>query len=81
MHDLTESTRRQMVKGINTNPGSREALEAKYGQVWDTTELQEEFEVLGFMVPFVIVREKSTGAKGSLEFQANERFYFSFQSD
>ena len=81
MHDPTESTRREMMAEINANPGSREALESKHGQVWDTTELQEDFEVLGFMAPFVIVRRKSDGAKGSLEFQANERFYFNYQAD
>jgi len=81
MHDPTETTRRQMMIDINADPGSREALESKHGQVWDTTELQEDFEVLGFMAPFVIVRRKSDGAKGSLEFQTNERFYFNYQAD
>ncbi len=81
MHDPTESTRRQMMIDINANPGSREALEAKHGQVWNTEQLQQDFEVLAFMAPFVIVREKSTGAKGSLEFQASPRFYFNFQAD
>ncbi len=80
MHDPTESTRRQMVKEINANPGSREALESKHGQVWDTAELQEDFTVLAFMAPLVIV-ENSTGAKGSLEFQASPRFYYNFQAD
>ena len=81
MHDPTESTRRQMMVEINAKPGSSEALEAKHGQVWDTTELQRDFDALGFMAPFVIVRQKSDGAKGSLEFQANERFYFNFVAD
>jgi hypothetical protein len=81
MHDPTESTRRQMVKEINANPGSREALEAKHGQVWDTQELQQDFTVLAFIAPFVIVSRRSDGVKGSLEFQANERFYFNFQAD
>jgi hypothetical protein len=35
-----------MTKNINAVEGSREYLEAKHGQVWDTTELQQEFEVL-----------------------------------
>lgn len=81
MHDPTESTRRQMMAEINANPGSRESLEAKHGQVWDTTELQENFNVLGFMAPFVIVERKSDRAKGSVEFQANPRFYFNFVAD
>ena len=80
MNDPTESTRRQMMKDINANPGSREALEAKHGQVWDTQELQRDFEVLAFMAPFVIVKRKTDMVKGSLEFQANPRFYFNFQA-
>jgi hypothetical protein len=36
MTDPTESARRQMLVEINADPGSREFLEAKHGQVWDT---------------------------------------------
>ena len=81
MHDETESIRRGLVQGINSDPGSREALEAKHGQVWDTQELGKDFEVLGFMAPFVVVKRKSDGAKGSLMFQHSPRFYFSFTKD
>lgn len=49
MSDPTEAIRREQVVEINSNPGSREALEAKHGQVWDTQQLREHFEVLGFM--------------------------------
>jgi hypothetical protein len=81
MSDPTESIRRQMVAEINAEPGSREALEAKHGQVWDTTELQRDFEVLGFMAPLIIVRRRSDGVRGSLMFQHDPRFYFGFQSE
>ena len=47
MSDATETIRRDMAAKINAEPGSREALEAEHGQVWDTTELQNEFEVVG----------------------------------
>lgn len=76
MGDPTESIRRQMVAEINAEPGSREYLEAKHGQVWDTTELQQDFEVLGFMAPLVVARRRSDGTKGSLMFQGSPRFYF-----
>jgi len=56
----------------------RARLEALYGQVWDTTELQKDFEVMGFMAPLVVVVKKATGEKGSLEFQHLPRFYYSF---
>lgn len=79
MTDETEQIRRQMVQEINENAGCREELEAKHGQVWSTAELQQDYEVLGFMAPLVIVLRKADGAKGSLEFQHNPRFYFNFR--
>ncbi len=81
MSDPTESIRRQQVAEINANPGSREALEATHGQVYDTQQLREQFEVLGFMAPLVVVRRRSDGAKGSLYFQHDPRFYYGFQAD
>jgi hypothetical protein len=78
MSDDTESLRRARLAEINLEPGSREALEAQYGQVWTTQELGTDFEVIGFMAPFVVVRRKADGVKGSLEFQHNPRFYFNF---
>ena len=59
----------------------RKRLESQYGQVWDTAQLSEDFEVLGFMAPFVVVRRRSDGRKGSLEFQHAPRFYFNFALD
>lgn len=79
MEDNTEDIRRELVKNINSNPGSRETLEAEYGQVWDTQELGRDFEVEGFMAPFVIVKRKADGVKGSLEFQHSPRFYYNFK--
>ena len=56
MTDRTEveSIRREMTKNINAVEGSREYLEAKHGQVWDTTELQQEFSVGGLPDTFSI---------------------------
>ena len=79
MSDPTETIRRQRLAEINLVPGSREALEAAYGQVWDTDQLSEEFEAIGFMAPLIVVRRRADGVKGSLEFQHSPRFYFSFQ--
>ena len=81
MHDETEAIRREQVAEINSDPSSRESLEAKHGQVWDTKELQQDFEVLGFLAPYVVVRRKSDGAKGSLMFQHSPRLYHSFSAD
>ena len=79
MTDPTEPARRQLLAEVNADPGSREALEAKHGQVWDTGQLQDDFEVLGFMAPLVVVRRKADGVKGSLMFQGSPRFYFGFE--
>lgn len=56
----------------------RQELTAKYGQCWDTTQLQEEFEVLGFYAYMCVVRRKSDGMKGSLDFTHSPRLYYSF---
>jgi hypothetical protein len=79
MTDPTEPIRRQLLAEINAVPGSREYLEAKHGQVWDTQQLSDDFEVLGFMAPLVVVRRRSDGVKGSMMFQGSPRFYFGFE--
>jgi len=79
MTDETEEIRKQMLVEINAQPGFREYLEAQHGQVWSTSELSNDFEVIGFAAPLVVVRRKSDGQKGSLIFQHNPRFYFSFE--
>jgi hypothetical protein len=78
-HDVTEAARRERLAEINAEPGSRETLEAQYGQVWDTQQLAQNFEVIGFMAPLVVVRWKADGVKGSLEFQHWPRLYFNWQ--
>lgn len=80
MPDETEALRRQRLVEINTEAGNRAALEAKYGQVWTTQELTEHFQVIGFSAPYVVVRRKADGVKGSLEFQHQPRLYFNFAS-
>ena len=77
--DSTEGIRKEMLVEINAQPGSREYLEAKHGQIWNTSELSDDFEVVGFMAPVVVVRRKSDGQKGSLFFQHHPRFYYGFE--
>jgi hypothetical protein len=57
-----------------TGPGPDEGDER-----WATDELREQFEVLGFAAPYVVVRRKADGVKGTLQFVQNpgeERVYF-----
>jgi hypothetical protein len=73
MSDATEAIRREQVQQINADPGSREALEARHGRVWSTEEMRDEFEVVGFLAPLVVVRRRSDGVLGSLQFQHSGR--------
>ena len=81
MPDATEVVRREMLAEINAQPGSREALEAEHGAIWNAQELGQDFEILGFAAPFVVVRRRADGVRGSLFFQHSPRFYFGFQAD
>lgn len=76
MTDETEATRRFL---IETNQPKQDLEQAE--QRWSTDELQRDFEVLGFLAPFVVVRRKSDGIKGSMEFTHNPRWYFNFKAD
>lgn len=65
-------TRREMIEA--GQPAAD--LAADSGQRWDTAELQRDFEVLGFAAPFVVVKRRSDGVVGSLEFTHSPRVYF-----
>lgn len=80
MADETEAIRRLEVALINAAPGSREALEAEYGEVWDLDQLRERFEVVQFQAPYLVVRERKTGTLGSVKFQHNPRFYWGWKA-
>ena len=76
MSDPTESIRRSM---IETGQPAADLIAAD--QTWDTAELGRDFNVIGFMAPFVVVVRKADGVKGSMEFTHSPRFYFNFQPD
>jgi hypothetical protein len=89
MNDITENLRRAMVQDINAQVMSddeaaeRERLKTIYGDasIWNTKQLQEKFEVLGFMAPFCVVRDRVTRVKGSVMFVHSPRLYFNWQQD
>ena len=81
MNDSTEELRRARLAEINARPAGREALEAAHGPVWDTMQLAQDFVVVGFSAPYVVVRRKEDGVLGSLEFQHQPRYYFNYRPD
>lgn len=75
-NDPTERARRLLQPVVNSVQDDE--IE---GPRWNTQKLQEDFEVLGFAAPFVIVQRKSDGKRGSLMFRHNPRVYFNFEED
>ena len=57
----------------------RAEFERKYGQVWDTSELQDDFTVTSFCYGICFASRKSDNVKGSLSFSDSPRFYFNFR--
>ncbi len=72
-----DGTRRQMV--ATGQPAADLAEDT--GPTWDSAELARDFEVLGFAAPFVVVRRRSDGQRGSLEFTHQPRIYFGWRPD
>ncbi len=75
MSDPTEDLRRELVAQVNSGELQPD------GKEWTTEQLVEEFEAIGFMAPFVVVRRRSDGKKGSLMFRHSPRIYFGWQED
>jgi hypothetical protein len=48
---------------------------------WDTEAMQVEFEVIGFIAPYVVVRRRRDGTIGTLLFRHSPRVYFCFEPD
>ena len=71
--------RYELVEEINSQELERRILEGKYGKIWNTAQLLEDFSVEGFLAPFVKVKRKSDGVIGTLKFQHSPRYYFSFE--
>ena len=71
---------RMLEQYLEREAKSRHDLEAVYGDVWDESEVQLDFELLGSSGPFVIARSKHDGALGSLVRQKNPAYYFSWDT-
>ena len=81
LNDETVEMRQFLCALINVIPLERAELEKIHGQVWDTKEVSQDFELVGFAAPLVVARRKSDGKLGSLYFQANPRLYFKWEED
>lgn len=74
MSEQTEGTRMLLAQLINEG-----GVPATYdGPLWDTEEMQRDFEPIGFAAPFIVVRRRSDGQRGTLTFVHNPRVYFDF---
>jgi hypothetical protein len=60
---------------------ARAQLEAQYGEVLDTSQMQAKYSVEGFAAPYVVVTRKEDGVRGSLAFTHSPRFYHTFCAD
>ena len=49
------------------------------GECWTTEEVQEDFEITGFMAPFVTAVKRETKEKGTLVFVHRPRVYYGWQ--
>jgi hypothetical protein len=75
--DPTEQARRDML--ASRQPAAD--LAADDGQRWTTAEMTRDFQVVGYAAPFVVVKRRSDGQVGTLEFTHSPRVYFGFVPD
>ncbi len=70
-------TKEQVLEELKVKyPEIHQAIQDDGGECWTTDELQEDFEVLGFMAPACIVRKRETKEKGTVLFVHAPRVYF-----
>lgn len=50
-------------------------------ETWTTEEFRRDFEAISFLAPFVSVRRRSDGVKGTLMFDHHPRVYFNWAED
>ena len=76
MSDETAAMRQYLI-----DSGQADKDLAGADKTWTTSEMTAEFEVLGFLAPYVVVRRKSDSKTGSLQFRHSPRVYFGWQED
>ena len=58
---------------------TKQELEKEHGEILTTSDLTKDYEVHSFLAPIVIVTRRYDGVRGSMQFQHQPRFYFSFK--
>ena len=82
-----EALRRQQCVEVNDAVASDDAsaerarLVSQHGDVWNSDEVQRDFEIRAFAAPYVVVRRRADGVNGTLTLQHHPRFYFNFRSE
>jgi hypothetical protein len=77
---IDDTIRSIMCEAINSGPpATREIFESNGIDCYDTEQLQETFDVISFLAPYVSVVRKSDNVKGILTFQHNPRIYWGFE--
>lgn len=67
-NDPTEDARRALLaEGVDVPPDAM-----------TTEQMVAQYDVIGFLAPFVVVTRKADGVKGSLRFTHRPRLYFGF---
>ena len=81
-----DTTRQTLINVLREQFATRDAddlrkiLETQYNeQMWDSEQLLNEFEVSHFDPPYVHVIRKADGVAGTVAFNEEPRFYFSFK--
>lgn len=50
-------------------------------QTWTTEQLREDFEVVGFLAPYVVVIRRLDRRRGTLMFRHHPRIYYGWVAD
>ena len=70
-------TKEQLLEELkDTYPEVHQAIQEDEGKCWTTDEVQDEFEILGFIAPFCAAIRRETKEKGALTFVHQPRLYY-----
>lgn len=81
VHNYDSTQSKQLINASTSSDDLRAKLAEKHGadNVFNTVEATDKFAFEAFMAPFALVKRKSDGARGTLEFTHSPRYYFDFK--